>query len=72
MTSDWWMFLIAQSVVIVGAILLAYIRTAVAIAVLKSDTKQLKADHSTLVEKVDGISRAVGRLEGSVQKKGAA
>jgi len=67
MSSDWWMFLIAQSVVIVGAILLAYIRTAVAIAVLKSDTKQLKADHGTLVGKVDGISRAVARLEGAAE-----
>lgn len=65
MTPDWWMFLIAQSVIIVGAIVLAYIRTAVAIAVLKTDTKQLKGDHATLVSKVDGISRAVGRLEGA-------
>jgi len=61
------MFLIAQSVVIVGAILIAYIRTAVAIAVLKSNTADLKKDHATLVGKVDGISRAVARLEGAAE-----
>ena len=48
MSENFTIFLIAQSLIIVGAILAAYVRTAVAVARVQ----------------VDGISRAVSRLEG--------
>lgn len=57
------LFLIGQSVIIVGAILLAYIRTVVKLAVVESNTELMRIDHGQLSIKVDGISRAVARLE---------
>ena len=67
--NDMAMFLIAQSVIIIGAIVATYVRTSVSIAVLQSNTEDLKKDHSGLSAKVDGISRAVGRLEGKVHSQ---
>lgn len=61
------LFLIAQSVIIIGAIVTAYVRLSVAIAVLQHNTQDLKADHGQLSKKVDGISRAVARLEGRAE-----
>ncbi len=66
-------FFIAQSVIIVGAILTAYIRTQVAIARLQiivgnveMTTTSLKGDHRHLAGQVGGISRGLSRLEGYV------
>lgn len=71
--NDTVLFFISQSVIIVGAILLAYIRTHVAIArlqeqtgTIRDNTRGLKEDHYVLAEKVDGISRAVAELKGRV------
>ncbi len=67
------LFFLGQSVIIIGAILLAYVRTQVAIAHLqegvaavRANTVELKNDHSDLVQKVDGISIAVAKLQGHV------
>lgn len=57
-------FLIAQSLIIVGAVVATYIRITIGLAVLRSNTESLEAGHARLSTKVDGISRAVGRLEG--------
>jgi hypothetical protein len=62
--SEFSLFLIAQSVIIIGAIVTAYIRTFSAIAVLQSGQNDLKEDHTRLTNKVDGISRTVGQIEG--------
>lgn len=63
-------FFIAQSVVILGAIVAAYVKIQIALAQLQMDVKhihnttdQLKADHEKLGDKVDGISRHVERLD---------
>ena len=72
--TETFLFLIAQSVIIIGAIVTTYVRTAVAIAELKIRAQQielntdaLKADHTKLAGKVDGVSRAVSRMEGRYQ-----
>jgi hypothetical protein len=64
------LYLIGQSVIIIGAILTAYIRTRVSIAELKRDTTHIQAtatllreDHKELSRKVDGISSHVTTLE---------
>ena len=62
MSENFTIFLIAQSLIIVGAILAAYVRTAVAVARVQINTELLKEDHGDLSKKVDGISRAVSRL----------
>lgn len=66
--NDLAIFLVAQSVIIIGAIVTVYVRIAVSLAVLKADTKTLKTEHIALSSKVSGISRAVGRLEGRAEK----
>lgn len=74
MTMEMVIFLIGQSIVIVGAIIAAYVRTRVSIAKLEvgldnvqEHTKTLKSDHAELYRKVDGISRNLARLEGRSQ-----
>lgn len=66
------LFLIGQSVVIVGSIVVAYVKTAVAIAELKIHTQAtqiqtqgLSKDHGNLARQVNGISRSLARLEGA-------
>ncbi len=63
-------FLVAQSVVIVGAIVTVHVRTQVAIAALnvhvehvQETTAELKEDQKDLTHKVDGISRHVAKIE---------
>ena len=67
------LFLIGQSVVIIGALIVAHVRTQVAIAKVTAEvkavqgtTKELKNDHGNLSEQVGGISRSLARLEGHV------
>lgn len=71
MTESILLFLLAQSLIIIGSILTAYVKTKVDIAELRLLTEQtlmrvqgLKIDHEALGKKVDGISRNVGILEG--------
>jgi len=68
--NDLLIFFIAQSVIIIGAMLTAYVKIRIAIATLQTDVKhitrntdQLKADHVTLSNKVSGISRHVAKIE---------
>lgn len=63
-------FFVGQSVVILGAIVTAYVKTQVALAELRvhmanvhETTQYLKEDHKGLLKKVDGISRHVERLD---------
>ncbi len=66
-------FLIVQSLIILGALAMAYVKVKVSIAHLQSDvvhlgdiTEARGEDHKALTEKVDGISRTVARLEGAM------
>lgn len=65
------LFLIGQSIVIIGSVLLAYLRTQVLVAEVKAQlvalhavVATLKADHGGLQETVAGISRHVAMIEG--------
>ncbi len=64
------LYLIGQSFIIIGAMLVAYLKIRIAIAELKvyvgfvkEITTGLQNDHKGLTKKVDGISRHVERLE---------
>ena len=68
-------FFIGQSIILLTAMVTAYVKIQVAIATLQTDvghihtvTDGLKVDHTTLRDKVDGISRHVERLDASGQK----
>ena len=64
------MFLIGQSIVIVGAVIISHVSTKVAIAKIETRgvdiegrLRELKADHRILANKVDGISRSVVKID---------
>lgn len=64
------LWLVGQSFIIVGAVVVAHVATKVSIAHLQQqgkDTterlKELKQDHKLLSSKVDGISRHVAKME---------
>ena len=64
------LFFIVQSIIILGALITSYVKIQIAIAKLQTNvlhihecTDQLKADHSRLRDKVNGISRSVAKLE---------
>lgn len=61
-------WLIGQTIIIVLAIFGAYVRMAVNVARVEANTETLKGDHGRLAVQVQGISRAVGRLEGQADK----
>lgn len=65
------LFLVGQSAVIVGAVATSYVKTRISLAKLEVRGENvefrlmdLKKDHSLLSGKVDGVSRAVSRLQG--------
>lgn len=67
------LFFVAQSVIIIGAIVAAHIRMRVELAKLAIQVKivqematSLKGDHGLLSSRVGGISRSLARLEGFV------
>jgi len=64
-------FLIGQSVVIVLAIVAAYVGTKVQIAKLEVKVSTLQKDHTGLKLKLDGVSRHLSELTGymKAQKK---
>ena len=58
-----WAALATQTVVIVGAVFASFVRTRERIVILETRTNQLEKTTDNLVDKVDGISRAVARVE---------
>jgi len=62
-------YLIGQSVVIVLAIVAAYVGTKVQIAKLEVKVSTLQKDHSSLKIKLDGVSRHLAELTGYVKGK---
>lgn len=78
--SAWLMFTIGQAVLVLGAVVASHMKTKVAIAELSTlletqfdavhgDIATLKADHKSLRDKVDGISRHVALIEGMEMEK---
>jgi len=66
--TEFTLWLVDQTIIIVLAILGAYVRMAVNVARVEVNTETLKGDHANLTKQVQGISRSVGRLEGRVNK----
>jgi len=64
--SDVVLFFLGQSLIIVGAILVSYIRIQVAIGRLQMVTTDLKKSHTRMSGQVGGISRGLARLEGQI------
>lgn len=67
-----WVPIIVQTAILLVAIVVAFMRGIARQAVSESRLSDLRADHVKLAGKVDGISRSVARIEGSMSKKGAA
>jgi hypothetical protein len=68
------MFLIAQSIVIVGALVSGYVGLRIQITRLQSNDEyfmkevtELKDGHKTINTKVDGISRHVAQIRGVLE-----
>lgn len=62
-----WLPIIVQTAILLVAIVVAFMRGIARQSVTESRLADLRTDHSTLSGKVDGISRAVARIEGSIQ-----
>lgn len=69
-------FMIGQSIIIIGAVGLAYIRTQILIAQLKVEIgaigiamQSIKEDQKSVEVKVEGISRHVALIEGMELEK---
>lgn len=76
MDQNWILFLLGQSVIIIGAIVAGHIRVQVAMARISAEldgirnsTQDLKRDHIHLTGQVGGISRGLARLEGRIGVK---
>lgn len=67
MTLTEWLPIIIQTAVILVAIVVAFMRLIVRQSVTDSRLGDLREDHTKLSSKVDGISRAVARIEGSLE-----
>lgn len=61
------MFLIAQSLILILAVLGAYIGTVRSIAKLEVKVDTLSTDHAGLKTKLDGVSRHLSELTGYVK-----
>ena len=73
MNEQFFMWLIAETILVVGAVVVSHVRTQVRLAKLElqcehinDNTEGLKDDHDRLAAKVDGISRHVAMLEGKL------
>ena len=62
-----WLPIILQTAILLVAIVVAFMRGIARQAVTDSRLGDLRNDHSKLSEKVDGISREVARIEGSLE-----
>lgn len=62
-----WLPIIVQTAILLVAIVVAFMRGIARQAVTESRLADLRTDHLTLSGKVDGISRAVARIEGSLE-----
>jgi len=67
-------FLVAQAIVIATVIVSVHVRTQKSIGILDTQfksvhtaTTKLEEQHTTLSQKVDGISRNLARMEGKVE-----
>jgi len=58
-----WLAIALQTFVILGAVFASFVRTRERIVVLETRTDQFEKTQDTLVDKVDGISRAVAKVE---------
>lgn len=72
MTAELWIAIIAQTIIIVGAVLAAYVRQERRMTRLEGKVDHLETvessrddDMTRLENQVQGISRAVARLEGA-------
>jgi len=72
-TTDIILFFIGQSIVIIGAMLIAYIKLRIALNTcevgmehINATTTRIDTNYTTLSEKVDGISRHVSEIEGKL------
>lgn len=62
-----WAPIIVQTLILLVAIVVAFMRGIARQAVTESRLSDLRTDHLSLSGKVDGISRAVARIEGSLE-----
>lgn len=62
-----WLPIIIQTAILLVAIVVAFMRGIARQAVSESRLNDLRSDHVKLAGKVDGISRSVARIEGSLQ-----
>ncbi len=62
-----WLPIIVQTAILLVAIVVAFMRGIARQSVTESRLADLRTDHLTLSGKVDGISRAVARIEGSLE-----
>lgn len=60
------LFFLAQSVIIIGAVIAAYVGTKVSIARLEEKVEMLKVGHAGRDRKIDGMSRRLAELSGQV------
>ena len=67
--SELTIFFLGQSIIIVGAILTAYVAIRVQIAKLQVEVTHLKSDHGKLAKKLDGVSRHLAELTGRLSKE---
>lgn len=72
------LFLAAQFITLIGAILTSHIKSKMNFAELKTQTSHLlvavdslKTDHGSLSDKVDGVSRHVAIIEGMEKERAA-
>lgn len=62
-----WAPIIVQTLILLVAIVVAFMRGIARQAVTESRLSDLRTDHLSLSGKVDGISRSVARIEGSLK-----
>jgi len=63
------LFIIGETILVVGAIIVAWVKTREQIAALSVHVSELKSDHGDLRTRVDGISRHLGELTGYIRAK---
>jgi sensor domain CHASE-containing protein len=63
------LFIIGETILVVGSVLIAWVKTKSQIAVLEALVAGLKADHVKLEKQIDGISRHLSELTGYMKAK---
>lgn len=67
MTSELGIFFLGQSVIIIGAVVAAYVGTKVQLARLEVQVKALQDGHAGRERKIEGMSRHLSELTGEVR-----